>query len=215
MTKSPFCYAHTHSFIRIRHEAGLPYLNHTFLLSQLERKSLKANAVGDVIEKSCLTGVRGKRHYHALSRGYLANEIFRRVDAKNRYGRREEKHALQSSIRPRHCRTMGEFVRETFYEERGIDVHLGVEEGSEVQQRIVDLSFEPPEKVSFSLKGGNTNSWEKVFPLQSPFAGDDGEPALHLAGRKPFFTVYRAVAKVVPATVLGLHPGSGLLALGI
>jgi len=80
----------------LRHEAGLQDLNHTFKISDFSRDGIKANELGKVIEElepvfptkelgvSNPDGTETRRAYHALSRGWVLNEVVRRVDPQNR-----------------------------------------------------------------------------------------------------------------------------------
>ena len=77
----------------LRHEAGLNCLSKPLTNYDCLRPNLKANVVGDVIEKTARKlpennknpdGTDSKREYHAVTRGLILNEILRRVDPKNR-----------------------------------------------------------------------------------------------------------------------------------
>lgn len=93
----------------MRHEAGLASLNITLSPEQLTAAALKQNAVGQVLEQHPLrfAGASGSpREYHAITRGWIANEIFRRVEPTGR--------------------TMGEFLRDEVSLPLGIDVYFDV-----------------------------------------------------------------------------------------
>ena len=93
----------------MRHEAGLASLNITLSPEQLTASALKQNAVGQVLEQHPLrfAGASGSpREYHAITRGWIANEIFRRVESTGR--------------------TMGEFLRDEVSLPLGIDVYFDV-----------------------------------------------------------------------------------------
>ena len=93
----------------MRHEAGLASLNITLSPEQLTASALKQNAVGQVLEQHPLrfAGASGSpREYHAITRGWIANEIFRRVEPTGR--------------------TMGEFLRDEVSLPLGIDVYFDV-----------------------------------------------------------------------------------------
>ena len=74
------------------HEAGLPDFNHTMKATDFSRDSIKANKVSNVIEDleprwptkelgcSNPDGSETRRSYHAFTRGWILNEIVRRVD---------------------------------------------------------------------------------------------------------------------------------------
>lgn len=96
----------------MRHEAGLAVLNVNFSPADIQPPAIHDNVVGKALEEHPLKfpdNTSSPREYHAISRGWIANEIFRRVDSKNR--------------------TMGEFLREHVSGPLGIDVHIGLEDG--------------------------------------------------------------------------------------
>jgi len=99
----------------MRHEAGLPFLETSIQKSDLLTKNIKNNKIGELIEKQGLI-VRNDgepRQYHALTRGWVANEIFRRVHPEKI--------------------TIGDFFRIEIAEKIGADVHIGLSEG-EIEQ---------------------------------------------------------------------------------
>ena len=50
-------------------------------VSDLLRENIKQNCVGQVIERQCPSYPdTGRRQYHALTRGWIANEVVRRVN---------------------------------------------------------------------------------------------------------------------------------------
>ena len=96
----------------MRHEAGLAVLNVNFSPTDIQPPAIHNNVVGKVLEDHPLKfpdDTSSPREYHALSRGWIANEIFRRIDSGNR--------------------TMGEFLREHVSGPLGIDVHIGLKDG--------------------------------------------------------------------------------------
>jgi CubicO group peptidase (beta-lactamase class C family) len=90
--------------------------------------SLKQNKVGAVIERHAVrfpTGGRGKREYHAITRGWILNEVFRRVDPAGR--------------------TIGEFYDEEIRRPFEADVVIGVREaelGRIVKVRPLGILFQ-------------------------------------------------------------------------
>ena len=92
----------------MRHEAGLAQLDVSLSAPQLETLALKQNSVGRVLEAQSLRLPRAgsPREYQAVTRGWIANEIFRSIEP----GRR----------------TMGEFLREQISEPLGIDVYFDI-----------------------------------------------------------------------------------------
>ena len=69
----------------LRHESGLSWLDHTFAKEDFYSENIKANKIGEIIEK-CAQKFPGKtsREYHLISRGCILNEIIRRVDPEKR-----------------------------------------------------------------------------------------------------------------------------------
>eukprot|EP00095_Tigriopus_kingsejongensis_P008027 maker-scaffold630_size122347-snap-gene-0.10 protein:Tk08027 transcript:maker-scaffold630_size122347-snap-gene-0.10-mRNA-1 annotation:"esterase" len=104
----------------LRHESGLQWFSKTVDEEGLQREGLKANRMGELIEAEPLKPIPSKtldtpRSYHAVTRGWILNEIFRRVH-------------------PDH-KTIGEFVQEEIHEKYGIDCHIGNPDTS-VQDRF-------------------------------------------------------------------------------
>merc|ERR1711874_823096 len=64
----------------MRHEAGLANLDTPIDMEFTLRENIKSNRMGEVIARqACVYPVGGKREYHTITRGWVANEIFRRV----------------------------------------------------------------------------------------------------------------------------------------
>ncbi len=105
----------------MRHEAGLAAFDISFETEDLLRENIKLNRVGSVIEghpQKFRTGEDKKREYHAVTRGWIVNEVFRRVDPERR--------------------TIGEFLREDISGPLGADAVIGVKEGE--LNRIAGIS---------------------------------------------------------------------------
>ena len=95
----------------MRHEAGMAAFNVSIDPRDLFTDKIKENRVGRLIEGHPLRfrkGNRGRREYHAITRGWIVNEIFRRVDPGGR--------------------TVGEYLREEIAGPLDADVIVGVEE---------------------------------------------------------------------------------------
>lgn len=93
----------------MRHEAGLSAFDESLEPEALHPANLRENAVGAVIERQkpmWRPGAGNEREYHAITRGWIANEVFRRVEPRGR--------------------TMGQFVREEVAKPLGIDVNIDV-----------------------------------------------------------------------------------------
>lgn len=93
----------------MRHEAGLAAFNVSIEPQDLLTENIKQNKVGRIIEGHVQTFRKGegrKREYHAVTRGWVANELFRRVDPAGR--------------------TIGEFLREDISVPLEADAIIGV-----------------------------------------------------------------------------------------
>jgi CubicO group peptidase (beta-lactamase class C family) len=93
----------------MRHEAGLANFDTSLDMEDLFTDNIKQNSVGRVIENHAQNYKSGKqtpREYHALTRGWIVNELFRRVDPA--------------------ARTIGEFLREDISGPLDADAVIGV-----------------------------------------------------------------------------------------
>jgi CubicO group peptidase (beta-lactamase class C family) len=91
----------------MRHEAGLANFDTSMALDDLLTKNIKQNSVGRIIEAhSQKFGDGSRREYHAVTRGWIVNEVFRRVDPAGR--------------------TIGEFLHEDICVAMGADAIIGV-----------------------------------------------------------------------------------------
>lgn len=93
----------------MRHEAGLAAFDTTLEPTDLHPEKLQANAVGVVIERHTQkfrSGSDNQREYHAITRGWIANEVFRRVEPSGR--------------------TMGQFLRDEISVPLDVDVFIGL-----------------------------------------------------------------------------------------
>lgn len=92
----------------MRHEAGLANFDSSMELDALLTENIKQNSVGRIIEEhaqSYPSGDSSRTEYHAVTRGWIVNEVFRRVDPAGR--------------------TIGEFLREDINEPLGVDAIIG------------------------------------------------------------------------------------------
>lgn len=95
----------------MRHEAGLAAFDETLDPEALHPHNLKRNTAGEVIARQSArfrAGSDQQREYHAITRGWIAGEVFRRVEPEGR--------------------TMGEFLRAEVSEPLGADVYIGLRE---------------------------------------------------------------------------------------
>ena len=96
----------------MRHEGGLAAFNTSIDVDDLIPEKIKENRIGKIIEghpARFRSGNGGRREYHAVTRGWIANEVFRRVDPEGR--------------------TMGQFLREEISGPLDVDAMIGVKEG--------------------------------------------------------------------------------------
>lgn len=70
----------------MRHEAGLASFDTSLRREDLLAERIKQNPIGAVIEAQTprFPEWEGRREYHAITRGWIANELFRRVDPDGR-----------------------------------------------------------------------------------------------------------------------------------
>jgi len=93
----------------MRHEAGLMDLKEVIPQEQFLRENIKNNSLGKVIEALKPTKPKTyahRRNYHALSRGWIVNEIFRRVEPDGK--------------------TIGEYIEYELAKPLDIDIKVGV-----------------------------------------------------------------------------------------
>lgn len=92
----------------LRHEGGIAALEVPLNPEDLKPASLKQNRVGEIIEQhdQKFRADDDRREYHAITRGWLLNEVFRRVDPQRR--------------------TIGEFLREDISKPLAADVIIGL-----------------------------------------------------------------------------------------
>jgi CubicO group peptidase (beta-lactamase class C family) len=105
----------------MRHEAGLAALNTSLEAGDLLTENIKLNKIGNLIEshpQKFREGDGSRREYHAISRGWIVNEVFRRIDPNGR--------------------TIGEFLREEISGPLEVDAIIGVRE--EELERISKVS---------------------------------------------------------------------------
>ncbi len=95
----------------MRHEGGLAAFNTSLEPEDLLAENIKKNRVGRVIEghpQRFRKGNGSRREYHAITRGWIVNEVFRRVDPQGR--------------------TIGEFLNEEVRRPLEADAIIGVKE---------------------------------------------------------------------------------------
>jgi CubicO group peptidase (beta-lactamase class C family) len=102
----------------MRHEAGLAAFNVSIKPNDLRTENIKKNKIGEIIEthpQKFREGDGSKREYHAVTRGWIVNEVFRRIDPAGR--------------------TIGEFLREDISTPLDVDANIGVKQ-EDLDKRI-------------------------------------------------------------------------------
>ena len=100
----------------MRHELGLASFDTSIPLPALHREQIKANTIGKIIEQQqSVFRQASKREYHALTRGWVANEVFRRCDEQQR--------------------TIGEFLQDEICTPLNIQAHVGLSQ-DQLAQRV-------------------------------------------------------------------------------
>lgn len=109
----------------MRHEAGLAVFNASLAAEDLLVENIKQNRVGRLIEghpQKYPKGGASRREYHGITRGWIVNELFRRVDPAGR--------------------TIGEFLREDVSGPLAVDANVGLRQGDLPRvSRVVPLGF--------------------------------------------------------------------------
>ena len=116
----------------MRHEAGLANLDESLDVHDTLRENIKKNAIGEVIARQKCQR-QEKREYHALTRGWIANEIFRRVHPEGK--------------------TIGEYLEAEISKPLDADVFVGVP-GSREEDYAQVRNFELQKMICESMKCG-------------------------------------------------------------
>ena len=109
----------------MRHEAGLAAFDSTLDTQDLLTENIKQNKVGKIIEQHTqkyLPKGGSRQEYHSITRGWIINEVFRRVEPAGR--------------------TIGEYLRENIGTPLGVDALVGVRQ-NELNGRapVIPLGF--------------------------------------------------------------------------
>jgi len=117
----------------MRHEAGLANITESLDVHDTLRENIKKNAVGEVIARQKCKS-KEKREYHAISRGWIANEIFRRVHPEGK--------------------TIGEYLEAEISKPLDADVYVGVPTSREEDYAPVK-NFTMGKMIRESMKCGS------------------------------------------------------------
>ncbi|CAB4056161.1 unnamed protein product [Lepeophtheirus salmonis] len=133
----------------LRHESGLHKLSKGLTPTDLQRSNIKNNSIGQVIEMELQEFPESsKRCYHTMTRGWILNELFRRVHPDKL--------------------TIGEFLRKEFSAEPfKADVHIGFESDS-------DPSYE--NIFELDVLGVGSTMFQTCLPTFSKFKRVDLNP---------------------------------------
>jgi CubicO group peptidase (beta-lactamase class C family) len=115
----------------MRHEAGLAAFDTSVDPNDLLSENLKKNPIGSIIEghRQNYPKTGNKREYHAITRGWIVNEVFRRVDPGGR--------------------TIGEFLQEDISIPLQADAHIGVKQ-DDLDRRSAVI----PVPIAYQLRQG-------------------------------------------------------------
>ena len=114
----------------MRHELGIPTLDRALEHDDVLRENIKQNKIGKIIEEQIFKDPPGTaREYHFFTRGWIANEIFRRCEETGR--------------------TIGEYLRAEITEKLGADVYIGLTD--EELENVADLTIISP--IFVALQG--------------------------------------------------------------
>ena len=123
----------------MRHEGGMAAFDQALSVQNLQPEALKRNEIGLLIEKhdqKYREGENNQREYHAITRGWIANELFRRVEPEGR--------------------TMGEFIRSEISKKLEADIYIGLTD-AEIERinpvKAVGAGFQFLEGLKPSLLG--------------------------------------------------------------
>ena len=112
---------HTRIADLMRHEAGLANFDTAIAVDDLLPENIKANRLGAIIEnqnQQFRSPETGPREYHAITRGWIVNEVFRRVDPAGR--------------------TLGEYLAEEISGPLNADVVVGLNDAQ--LRRVSDIT---------------------------------------------------------------------------
>jgi len=126
----------------MRHEAGLAHFPTAIELTDILPENLKKNAAGEKIAKMKPSWPEnGKRQYHSLTRGWIANEIFRRVQGGQT--------------------TLGEFLDRELAKKLSADVNIGCTKDNYYPVKLMEGMVTASIRQTFGLvNAGEVNIFE-------------------------------------------------------
>jgi len=139
----------------LRHEAGLQVLSKPISIEDCYPEMISSNAIGQIIEQEALNFPDGeyRREYHYMTRGFILQEILRRVD-------------------PEH-RTIGKFLKQTVFDPLGINIHIGMEEKLQESSNISDcVKFNEDEIMKQASAHGRDDIVKQIKDTLHAFSFD-------------------------------------------
>jgi len=134
----------------MRHEAGLAKFEPSIELKDILPENLKKNVLGEKIARmKPIWPENGKRQYHSMTRGWVANEIFRRVQEGQT--------------------TMGEFLESELAEKLSADVYLGCTKDNYFPVKKLEGMLTASLKKSFGLVNSGELTFSEIVKLMSVF----------------------------------------------
>jgi len=121
----------------MRHEAGMATTEYPVERIDCLPENIKKNVLGEKLAGMAPAWPKDrKREYHSITRGWLANEIFRRVHPENM--------------------TIGEFLEEEVSKKLGLDVYIGCEKENYFEFKHASGSYTAIHSLrkSFGMKSG-------------------------------------------------------------
>jgi len=152
----------------LRHECGMPVFGQQIDIKDCFPENISNNHVGSIIEQEKLIFPEGeKREYHALSRGFILQEIFRRVEPNRK--------------------TVGQYLSEKVFKPLGLSAHLGLSpEGQKMNDKnsIADVVQLNSDEV---FKAANDAKRDDILSLLNKFMDYNKETEGRRKDQKPPF----------------------------
>jgi CubicO group peptidase (beta-lactamase class C family) len=177
----------------MRHEAGLAAFNISIKPEDLLTQNIKLNRIGSIIEGHAqkFREDGSSREYHAVTRGWIVNEVFRRIDPEGR--------------------TIGEFLRQDISLPLGVDAIIGVPEdqlGRRIKVSTLGFGFQFKEslKPKFLNRKMENNIFQtagrlmRLVPAMRKGTGAGSPPPFEGMDRVAFFNE--------PAVAMGETPSA-------
>jgi len=145
----------------MRHEGGMPQFNQQLDIEDSFPENIARNGVGRVIqEETPCWPESDKREYHAITRGFVAQEIFRRVEPSGR--------------------TIGQFLREEVLGPLGAEVFIGLSEQEQRKRHIANVEAPSDKDVEETAgKQGRSDVMEALKKFRAYEGETEGKRKEH------------------------------------